>query len=918
MMAVRTDEQKLRLAAAVTLGAVMAAHVLLETATDAIFLANVAVETLPIVTIGVAFLALAISRLDGGRAHRRILLTFQLAGAVGTLGFWLLVTRQETWVFYGLYVWSSIVTSLIVVRLWLVLGDLFTIAEGKRFFASIALGGSTGALVGSFLATFASPVIGAQGLLLLAALAYAGSTLGPGFLGSPQTDEERTRSRANARTVSWRESLRALQRDPYAVRISLMIVTAGMALSVGDYLFKSVVAAEVAPEDLAIWLSRVYLGLNLCSIALLAFGVTPLVRRLGIDRSLAILPSLLAMAAIGVLSGAALISTVALKLFDGSLRYSLHKTASELLYLPLPSSLRESVKSAIDLVGVTGAKALASLLVLCLVGLPDATRWVALAMLVLTGAWVAQSLLLRETYLDVFRRTLGEGLIDTMIDHPELDLESAGSLLRALSHPEPARALAALRLLSERGQSDLVPGLILYHPAPRVVEAGLDALTRSGRQDVRDMLDHLIEHEDAGVRAAVVRARWALDRDIDEMRAFDQSECLVIRLSAFAGLFSAGGVSAEEFSRVLDEALAYPEPDARHAAATAARLHYDPIHREPLVALSRDHDEEVARDAVKAIRASQDEWFIPHLVELLGDGVVREYARRTLIEHGRPALTELANRLGCDQTLRKVKAQIPRTIARFECEEAVEALLDGFAKVESGLIRYRLLHALETLLDDRGGRNPRATAFRARADLSPLRSECDRTLGRAGYFLEIERGLAALHAANVDGGKIGGQLLRDLLRDKRALAVGRLFRMLDLLHAQEDFLRIQEGLNAPNAKDRAAAVELVETVLPAESAAALLDVASPEALPAPGARPTDPESLLVRIASDDSETLRAVALYHADELGLEISALAMRETRRDAGAADGGSRWARERDRGLAAIRDIFDRDARMRGAPTG
>ena len=81
-------------------------------------------------------------------ANRSRLLTLQLTACVGTLGFWSLSLTSVAWTYYALYVWSGIITSLIVVRFWLLLADLFTITEGKRLFAGIAMGGSVGALRG--------------------------------------------------------------------------------------------------------------------------------------------------------------------------------------------------------------------------------------------------------------------------------------------------------------------------------------------------------------------------------------------------------------------------------------------------------------------------------------------------------------------------------------------------------------------------------------------------------------------------------------------------------------------------------------------------------------------------------------------------------------------------------------------------
>lgn len=904
---------RLRRAAAATLGAVMAGHMLLETANDALFLANVAVERLPFMTIAIAFLALGIARLDGGQSHRRVLGILQLTAVAGTLALWSLVSTGLTPVFYALYVWSGIITSLIVVRFWLLLGDVFTISEAKRVFASIAMGGSTGAVVGSLIAVSTAPILGGPGLLVLSAACYATSGVGWFLLDGSDAPASPGLPEAGAR-VSWWESAKGLARDPYAVRVSLLVMTGGMTLSVADYLFKSVIAAEIPPDQLAAWLSRVYLGLNVLSIGLLAIGVTPLLRRLGIDRSLAVMPTLFAVAAAGVLAGATLVSTIGMKLADGALRYSLHKTSTELLFLPMSSTVRRIVKSAIDLVGTTGAKALGSLLILAIVTRPDPQPLVAGALLILALGWIAQALALRQTYLNVFRRTLVEGSIETRLDHPELDLQSAGSLLRALSDPAPARALAALQLLSERGQSDLIPNLVLYHPAPEVVSAALDVLTRDGRDDLGHLLPVLTEHEDANVRAAAVRARWALERNVDAMRAFDASQCLVVRLSALAGLLSVGEVSQERFASVLREALVYPEANARLAAAHAAGLHYDPVYREVLVELARDPDPAVAHAAVRAIRASEDDWFVPQLVDLLVVRGIRGDVRRALVARGPLAIDALAARLGCAETPVNVQAQIPRTLARFHSREAAEKLITSLTRVESGLVRFRILAALEPLLDGRGTGDEGAPDLRAVLDLTPLQSEFDRTLARAQEMWDTEEGLTTAQAGHPSHRTVGGELLVDVLRDKRALAVDRLFRLLELLHPSEDFRSIEEGLRTGDATERSAAEEIVETVLPADVARALLAVTRGEA-----SMPTGRASvagfdahyagLLEQVLDDASATLRAVALYHAEEIaGVEIApSEASEASARLTGAAQV---VARSRERGLAAIRELFEGDA--------
>ena len=166
---------------------------------------------------------------------------------------------------------------------------------------------------------------------------------------------------------------------------------------------------------------------------------------------MALLPALIALSTVGVFLGIALFAIVLLKAADGTLRYSLHKTATELLFLPMDSALRSSVKGVIDLVGGSAAKALASVGILLLVTTSEPKLSVAIVLLVVALAWILAALELRRSYLDVFRRTLSRGSVEIRMDFPELDLGSLESLTRVLSDSDELAVMAAMELAAPTG-----------------------------------------------------------------------------------------------------------------------------------------------------------------------------------------------------------------------------------------------------------------------------------------------------------------------------------------------------------------------------------------------------------------------------------------------------------------------------------
>ena len=122
----------------------------------------------------------------------------------------------------------------------------------------------------------------------------------------------------------------------------------------------------------------------------------------------------------------------------------------------------------------------------------------------------------------------------------------------------------------------------------------------------------------------------------------------------------------------------------------------------------------------------------------------------------------------------------------------------------------------------------------------------------------------------------GHGLLVQLLRDKEAQAVERLFRLLALLHRGEDFKGIYRGLRAADARARASSRELLENLLrpPLRGPVlAIVDEAPDEARLARAGELYVPaalgyEEVLGLILDRGGESLRCVAAHHVGELGL--------------------------------------------------
>lgn len=875
---IQEQERHLRRGGFLTLFAIVASHAVLETARDALFLTHVPATRLPFVYLAVAMVAGALTMASSLRSRRRSarrrLLQAQLLAAGGTIAFGvatMLAGPGSQAIYYALYVWSGVIASVLVVAFWLTLADLFTITQGKRIYASIGTGGAMGALAGFGLATAVSTLVPDEQLLTLAALGFGLSALGPAFLlrGVPVDPHAATGPTSDEEMPGLRECLRSVRGSRYGRHVGGVVILATITVTLGDYLFKQELA-KLPPEHLATWVAGIHTGLNALSVAILAFGVTPLLRRISLNHALALLPVAMALTGLGFVLLPGLATVAILKTTDGSLRYSLQKTAQEILYLPLPQDLRASLKTFVELMGQHGARALASLGILAIVAQPwspvVAAQAIGAVLIGLAALWAFASWRLRDSYLEMFRSTLAEGSIETRMEVPELDLASLETLIRALNHPDERHVIAALDLLAARSRDDLIPGVILYHPSTAVIRRSLDIFARSDRDDFVAHAPRLLEHPDADVRAGTVRALSHAHPQREHLEALARSECPVIRASAVAGLAANGFLPDSESLPRLEqaraEAVQHGDVAVRLAIASALRHHAEPAYQPLMSALLDDEEADVRREVVRAVCAGGDERYTRMLVERLGDRDIRQVLRRALVERGARGLDALAAALLSPDTPAQVLRHVPQSIAGFGSHGAARLLLAHLNDERlPGIVRFKILRGLGTLAD---------TGLPL--DEGVIQTATEQSLERTRKLLRWQEALERGNEGHPERDTCARFLLIEMLRDKQRLALQRIFRLLFLLHPEEDFRRIWQGLQSGYRTMRASSAELVENLLPHQHAEKILgllsDGAPADRLAASGTEPYEGShaALLAELQEDRSDTLRGLATYHAAEM----------------------------------------------------
>ncbi|MEM1030047.1 MAG: MFS transporter [Myxococcota bacterium] len=891
----------------VTLVALLGAHSMLETARDALFLDRLPVEWLPLAYLAIAGVALAVGRANQWavlRYPRRRLLSLSLAvGGVVTAGFYTITGDHAPWALGALYVWSGLTTTVVVVQFWLQLGDVLDVGQAKRLFSIIGAGGVFGAVLGSGGASLLLEVVGPRELLLISgALFVVASALPMGF--SPGDTEPAPRRRGTARRdEAPRMGVGEIAHDPYLRRLFVMVLVGALLVTGVDFLFKAKVVAETANRgwNLGIFLGRFYAVLNLGSLAVQLFIAPRLLSSVGVNRALLLMPSLLLLGTVGFALTIGIVPALLLKGADGTLRHSVHRTASEILYLPLPRRTRDRFKAFAEAIGQRGGQALASLTILGVTYVTDDAHYIAVGLVGLAAVFVLTTWGLEPHYLERFRQQLRDGAIDRDVDMPDLDLASFETLVSALSSARDAEVVAALEMFDIYGKTELVPALILFHPSRDVVLRAFDLFSGTDRDDVARLTGRLLDHDDDAIRAAALRVLGAGD-DEDEMavlRDYLDDPSPAVRCTALVTLVSRGVVAHDEAEAKLRAMLHDGGDDM--ALALAQTLRHLPAGAYPWLPaeLARRALPEVLVEVARSLALRPAPAHLPTLINLVRRRESRREAQRALVHLGPVALDALSDALADTTLSPEVRRHLPRTIAVFGTQAAFDVLFDAVLRERDTWARWKILRGLGRLRLA----HPELDVDRGRA-MDHARATMRTGVRALNWRLAVEGVADHVHREDMAPST---ELLVAFLEEKQERAVREVFRLLHIIEPREEFRIIYDALRHGSKGARASSRELLQHVVPSplrEGVLAMMsDAAAPERLQAardfydPPSRRTVADALaaaaddgaegsapaatartqlsrvyadvLRDMLDDPSEALREIVRYHVEELSLD-------------------------------------------------
>ncbi|HET9915961.1 MAG TPA: hypothetical protein VFQ89_02560 [Candidatus Binatia bacterium] len=349
---------------ALALGITTAAFIIAKTGRDALFFQGKGIFQLPVATMTIAAASLPLAivfvkmmRSFGARPARLGVMLF----AVIVLGLAApFLQPGDAPLLLNIFIFIPGVFAIIFASLWLLAGDIFETtpkSASARAFGNIGASSLAGGMAGGFVAKGLLPLMEPQWLILCGALlllvviglVIRAHRIFPSNIAAKKAPGEN------------RPSYFAPLSNPYArtlLFIAMIGALAGLLIDVQFYI--SATSASMGSKGNANFFANFYIMLNFGSLLLQLFVAPRIQDKIGVRGGLMVLPFALIGGAGFASAAATAFSLAVLRVTEGGLRSSVHRSIWEQAFIPVDAGERSLVKIAVDGVGARIAEGLAA------------------------------------------------------------------------------------------------------------------------------------------------------------------------------------------------------------------------------------------------------------------------------------------------------------------------------------------------------------------------------------------------------------------------------------------------------------------------------------------------------------------------------------------------------------------------------
>jgi AAA family ATP:ADP antiporter len=753
--------------------------------------------------------------------------------------FWWLARRDEEWVYPLLYTWVYTVGALAPTMGWTLANHSLTTREARRVFGFIGAGAILGAPCAGFLTAALTRRAGVrpEALLLVIAAGMVCCALCVRMLFRRRrerlTEAEWEASSASGTPKTLAQVWSVVRASRYLLLITALIAIGCCATTVVGYQFKLIARQSYAGDraGLAAFFGAFngYVGLSSFVLQMLLTG--RLLRSLGIRVTLFVMPVVFLGGSLGVLLAPVLLSAAVLRGSQGLLRYSVDKSTTELLYLPVtPPAVKGQIKSFIDGFVWRMADGIGGLALLLFANpLSFSPSRMSLLNFAFLGGWIAVAYGVRKEYLTVLRSAIEHRKLD-----PEntaagvLDATTAEVLAHSLEHGGEQQALYGLSLFELGREPAWHPALrkLLEHPSASVRQRALHLLGETQQHGMERQVEKMLGDESLEVRAEALQYLVAhehkdpvlLLQTVRDVPAHCLQSAVAVHLARGE---EPGWLAAAQ--HILQGMIAEAGPEGKASRREAARalgnIPGPPELPAELAKLLDDPEDDVAERALLSAGRVRMQELLPKVVDRLGQSRRLGAARAALAQYGDMAVETLRERLNDAEAAIAVRRQIPQVLARIGTAEAAQALCRSLLQGDPEM-RYEVIKALNKI----HARHPDRIGTAA-AEISRM---LDYEL--LAYYRSFQI-LAALEAPNGSSSGEAAQcnrLVVQAMRERMEQELERVFRLLGLIYPSADVHNSYLSLTSHRPQLQANALEVLEHLLPAALYRRLAAVTDPE------------------------------------------------------------------------------------------
>jgi AAA family ATP:ADP antiporter len=339
---------------------ILSAYYVVKPIRDAIAASN-RIETLPwmfTATLVVMLIANVIFAAIVARMERRKFIPFAYAFFILVLLLFFGLMRtgspaQQVWTGRGFYVWVSVFNLFNTAIFWAFMTDLFSVEQGKRLYAFIAVGGTLGAIVGAYITKNLVRDLGQANLVAISAAMFAIVCFLVRFFPRSYTGDTRSEPAREEPIggTAW-SGFTHIARSPYlfglAATIMLYTITSTWAY------FQQTTLAGAALKtsaDRTVFLSSLEIWVNCITLIIQVFLTGRFLKWFGVGFTLTALPflSMLGFCAMAIAPSLALLALFQVIRRAGA--YALMRPSREILFTVLKREDKYKVKSVTDTLG---------------------------------------------------------------------------------------------------------------------------------------------------------------------------------------------------------------------------------------------------------------------------------------------------------------------------------------------------------------------------------------------------------------------------------------------------------------------------------------------------------------------------------------------------------------------------------------